>query len=97
MIDSAFTSFISAFAGTSLAYLLLAIFLKRTARKPVESQPQKTVQIHMTCSKCGHQGCWVTSVEIDLRSKIAHLYDAIAHGDLEHRAWLKAKIEEHFA
>lgn len=29
--------------------------------------------------------------------KIESLYDAIAHGDEKHRAWLKQAIEDHFA
>lgn len=28
--------------------------------------------------------------------RLASLYDAIVHGDEAHRAWLKAKIEQHF-
>jgi rubrerythrin len=31
-----------------------------------------------------------------LREKISTLFDAIAHGDDEHRRWLKEKIEAHF-
>lgn len=27
---------------------------------------------------------------------IASLFDAIKHGDEQHQAWLKAKIDEHF-
>ncbi len=30
-----------------------------------------------------------------LNSRVETLFDAIAHGDDAHRAWLKAKIEEH--
>lgn len=33
----------------------------------------------------------------DLRGKVASLYDAIAHGDDEHRRWLREKLDEHFA
>lgn len=31
------------------------------------------------------------------QEKIATLYDAIAHGDDEHRRWLRQRLEEHFA
>ncbi len=36
------------------------------------------------------------SYEESTEAKIGTLFDAIAHGDDTHRAWLKAKIEEHF-
>ncbi len=32
-----------------------------------------------------------------LKGRLAELYDAIAHGDEKHRAWLKDKIDAHFA
>lgn len=32
-----------------------------------------------------------------LHSKIGSLFAAIEHGDSEHRAWLKGKLQEHFA
>lgn len=32
----------------------------------------------------------------EARARTTSLYEAIAHGDEDHRAWLKAKIEEHF-
>lgn len=36
--------------------------------------------------------------ELDsLRAKVSSLYEAIAHGDEAHRAWLKQKLKEHFA
>ena len=31
-----------------------------------------------------------------LKVKVESLFDEIKHGDEEHQAWLKAKIEEHF-
>lgn len=31
------------------------------------------------------------------RARIATLFDAIAHGDEKHRAWLKQAIKDHFA
>lgn len=32
-----------------------------------------------------------------LRRRVDTLFDAIAHGDESHRAWLKKAIEDHFA
>jgi hypothetical protein len=34
---------------------------------------------------------------VRLRQRDASLFDAIAHGSPEHRAWLKKAIEDHFA
>jgi hypothetical protein len=31
-----------------------------------------------------------------LEERVATLYDALAHGSDEHKAWLKAAIEAHF-
>jgi hypothetical protein len=36
-----------------------------------------------------------TFIEVD-RSQIFSLFDAIKHGDEQHQAWLKDKIESHF-
>ncbi len=33
---------------------------------------------------------------VALQCRVETLFDALAHGDDEHRAWLKARIEEHF-
>lgn len=41
---------------------------------------------------------WLFAEESVLRSdQIRGLFKAIAHGDRKHRAWLKAKIKEHFS
>lgn len=32
-----------------------------------------------------------------LEERVATLFDAIAHGTEEHRAWLKKAIDDHFA
>lgn len=31
-----------------------------------------------------------------LKAKVTSLYDALAHGDDEHKAWLKQKLQDHF-
>lgn len=46
---------------------------------------QKDLSIEV-CSKCN-----------DYRQLIDNLFDAIAHGDSRHKAWLKEAIEDHFA
>lgn len=33
----------------------------------------------------------------EVEMKVETLFDAIAHGDDEHRAWLKQKLVEHFS
>lgn len=33
----------------------------------------------------------------DLQSKIESLYDVLAHGDDDHKAWLKQAIDAHFS
>lgn len=45
---------------------------------------------------------WITAAtkrarEIERLERIDTLYDAIAHGDEAHRAWLKQAITDHFA
>lgn len=42
------------------------------------------------------QKAWYAAQQVK-QKRIDTLYDAIAHGDDQHRAWLKKKIEEHFA
>ncbi len=32
----------------------------------------------------------------ELRGRVNSVFDTIVHGDKEHRAWLKTKLEEHF-
>lgn len=39
----------------------------------------------------------MASEEAFMRDRWETLFDAIAHGDDEHRAWLKQAIEDHFA
>lgn len=36
------------------------------------------------------------SVVKEMKEKITGLFEAIKHGDEEHQAWLKEKIEKHF-
>lgn len=50
------------------------------------------------CPKCLRSVKELMLEEINyFGSKIESLFDAIKHGDDEHRAWLKEAIEKHFA
>lgn len=40
---------------------------------------------------------WERADRYEQEKKIATLFDAIAHGDEKHRAWLKQAIQDHFA
>lgn len=40
---------------------------------------------------------WFRGEANELRDRRDTLFDAIAHGDEKHRAWLKQAIDDHFA
>jgi hypothetical protein len=48
--------------------------------------------LRLTCANAN-----LTHELTELRARIADLFPMIAHGDAEHRRWLKEAIDEHFA
>ena len=41
--------------------------------------------------------CDLAEERADAKGRVDSLYEAIAHGDDEHRAWLREKLRAHFA
>lgn len=48
------------------------------------------------CGELPYEAGKVAREFLLMRSRIDRLFDAIAHGDEDHCAWLKKKLEEHF-